>query len=30
VRDARLDGEIQTVAEEKALIDTMLAERREA
>jgi tRNA nucleotidyltransferase (CCA-adding enzyme) len=30
VRDARLDGEIQTVAEEKALIDRMLAERKEA
>jgi tRNA nucleotidyltransferase (CCA-adding enzyme) len=30
VRDARLDGEIQTVAEEKALIDRMLAEREEA
>jgi tRNA nucleotidyltransferase (CCA-adding enzyme) len=29
VRDARLDGEIQTVAEEKALIDRMLAERAE-
>jgi tRNA nucleotidyltransferase (CCA-adding enzyme) len=30
VRDARLDGEIQTVEEEKALIDRLLAERKGA
>ena len=28
VRDARLDGEIQTVEEEKALIASLLAEQR--
>ena len=29
VRDARLDGQLQTVEEEKALIDRLLAERGE-